>query len=59
MTDGRIRFPTALREGIYCHLLEVIRRNAPTLKIALCLEDRSMFDTLGLQDGIGRCNCVL
>jgi len=59
ITDGRIRFPTTLRAEIYRYLLEVIRRNAPTLEIALCLEDRSMFDTLGMQDGIGRCNCAL
>jgi DNA repair photolyase len=59
ITDGRIRFPTTLRAEIYRYLLEVIRRNAPALEIALCLEDRSMFDTLGMQDDIGRCNCVL
>ena len=58
ITDGRIRFPTTLRKEIYRYLLEVIRRNAQLWKL-LYLEDRTMFDTLGMQDGIGRCNCVL
>jgi hypothetical protein len=59
VSDGRIRFPKTLREEVYRHLIATIHRNAPDVEIALCLEDRAMFDALGLQKGAGRCNCVL
>jgi spore photoproduct lyase len=58
-TDGRIRFPKTLREDVYRHLIETICCHAPGLEIGLCLEDREMFDTLGISKSIGCCNCVL
>ena len=39
--------------------IETIRRLRPGLDIGLCLEERSVFDALGLAAAIGRCNCVL
>jgi hypothetical protein len=36
-----------------------LRRLRPGLDIGLCLEERSVFDALGLAEAIGRCNCVL
>lgn len=57
--DGRIRFPFALRVRVYRYLIDCIRRMQPSLDIALCLEERRMFETLDLQDAVGRCNCVI
>jgi DNA repair photolyase len=57
--DGRLRFHRSTREGVYRYLIECIRRQRPDLEIGLCLEDEPMFASLGLQRGIGRCNCVL
>jgi spore photoproduct lyase len=58
-SDGRIRFPRELREKVYRHLLDLIRRRAPDLEVGLCLEEEWMFDTLGMKASLGRCNCVL
>jgi len=57
--DGRLRFSRPTREEAYRYLVECIRRHRPDLEIGLCLEDELMFASLGLQESIGRCNCVL
>jgi len=57
--DGRARFPQALREQVYRHLIQTIRHTAPNLEIGLCLEEHSMFHSLGMEESMGRCNCVL
>ncbi len=57
--DGRDRFALPQRIGIYRHLVDTIRRHRPGLPIALCLEEKAVFDALGLTANIGRCNCVL
>jgi len=57
--DGRLRFSRSTREEVYRYLVECIRRERPDLGIGLCLEDEPMFASLGLQESIGRCNCVL
>jgi spore photoproduct lyase len=57
--DGRLRFPRSTREEVYRYLIGRIRRQRPDLEIGLCLEDEPMFASLGLQESIGRCNCVL
>jgi len=57
--DGRLRFSRSIREEVYRYVIECIRRERPDLEIGLCLEDESMFASLGLQESIGRCNCVL
>ena len=36
-----------------------IRRRRPGLQTGLCLEEKEVFERLGLADSIGRCNCVL
>ena len=56
--DGRLRFRRSTREEVYRYLVECIQRQHPDLEIGLCLEDESMFASLGLQESIGRCNCV-
>ena len=57
--DGRMRYPEELREKGYRHLIQTAKRIRPDLEIGLCLEIDRMFETLDLQDAIGRCNCVL
>ena len=57
--DGRLRFGRSTREEVYRCLIECIRRHRTDLEIGLCLEDTAMVATLGLQESIGRCNCVL
>lgn len=57
--DGRARFPRRLRERIYRHLVQAIRRVDATLEIGLCLEETRILDALGMRASLGRCNCVL
>ena len=57
--DGRLRYPERLRVALYRHMIRVIHACAPDLEIGLCLEERNIFEALGLTDAIGRCNCVL
>ena len=57
--DGRMRYPMALREKAYRRLIQAVRRLCPDLEIGLCLETHAAFDSLDMQDAIGRCNCVL
>ena len=57
--DGRLRFDPSMRAKVYGHLIKCIKRIRPDMEIGLCLEDESMFASLGLQESVGRCNCVL
>jgi spore photoproduct lyase len=57
--DGRYRFDAACRVESYRHLRELIRARSPELCVGLCLEERAVFDALGLADHVGICNCVL
>lgn len=57
--DGRARYPESLRVKIYRHLMAVVHENQPGLSVGLCLEERSVFDRLGLTHRMGQCNCVL
>jgi spore photoproduct lyase len=58
-SDGRLRYSEALRIGLYRHMIETIHSRAPSLEIGLCLEEKPVFQALGLEGAIGRCNCVL
>jgi len=58
-TDGRTRYPAGLRVRIYQHLIGVIREIQPDACVGLCLEERAVFETVGLTPSIGQCNCVL
>jgi len=57
--DGRVRYPREQREFVYRHLLQTIRRHKPDQICALCMEDVSMAQELGLHPNTGRCNCIL
>jgi spore photoproduct lyase len=58
-SDGRLRYPARLRVELYQYMIGIIRCHAPELEIGLCLEERIVFEALGLTEAIGRCNCVL
>jgi spore photoproduct lyase len=57
--DGRVRYPREQRATVYRHLLQTIRRLRPEQTCALCMEDVSMAQELGLYPNTGRCNCIL
>jgi spore photoproduct lyase len=57
--DGRMRYPVELREKAYRRLIQTVRQIRPDLEVGRCLETRSVFEALDLQDTIGQCNCVL
>jgi len=57
--DGRARYPRSLRHEVYSLIIESARRLRPDLEIALCLEDQALWESTGLVDSMGRCNCRL
>ena len=57
--DGRSRYPFDRRIKMYAHLVNVIRAHRSAPPIALCLEERPIFEALHLESAIGKCNCVL
>ena len=57
--DGRVRYAQALRIRLYSHIIRETRQIRPDLRVALCLEERAVWEALGLRDATGRCNCVL
>ncbi|MCK4340624.1 MAG: hypothetical protein KAY37_02725 [Phycisphaerae bacterium] len=57
--DGRARYPADVRMRMFRHLLDVVREMQPGLTVGLCLEERAVFEAVGLTSAIGRCNCVL
>jgi len=59
MADGRRRYPRDLRVEMYQHILDCARKVRPDVEVALCLEEHGVWESLGLADHIGRCNCVL
>jgi spore photoproduct lyase len=57
--DGRARYSRDLRHEIYSLIVEPARRLRPDLEIALCLEEHALWESTGLVESIGRCNCRL
>ncbi|MDD5313037.1 MAG: radical SAM protein [Dehalococcoidia bacterium] len=57
--DGRVRYTEALRVNMYSLIIKTVRKIKPDLGLALCMEDQHIWLKLGLEDNIGRCNCVL
>lgn len=57
--DGRQRFSIDDRVDAYRRLIDAIRAHRPELPIGLCLEERAVFEALGMTSAIGCCNCVL
>jgi len=57
--DGRARYPQVLRNRAYSLIIEAVRRLRPGLELALCLEERALWQSTGLEERLGRCNCVL
>jgi len=57
--DGRARYSQKLRTEMYAHIIRVAREVRPDLELALCLEEKPVWRTLGLEKNLGRCNCAL
>ena len=57
--DGRARYSGSLRQQIYSVITSVARRYRPELELALCLEEKALWQNAGLENNIGHCNCVL
>jgi spore photoproduct lyase len=57
--DGRVRYSRAVRREIYSTIIKAARRLRPELEIALCLEEQALWESTGLIEGMGRCNCGL
>ena len=57
--DGRARYSPDLRHEVYSVIIEAARYLRPDLEMALCLEERALWESTGLAAGIGRCNCRL
>ena len=56
--DGRRRYPTDLRVAMYGAILAAIQRRAPDVEVGLCLEDRHVWEHVGLDPEHVRCNCI-
>jgi DNA repair photolyase len=57
--DGRARYPQALRHRAYSLITQAARRLRPDLEVALCLEEKALWQRAGLEAHLGQCNCVL
>jgi spore photoproduct lyase len=57
--DGRARYSQTLRREVYSIIIKAARHLRPELELALCLEEQELWQNLGLEGNIGRCNCVL
>ncbi len=57
--DGRMRYSPRLRIEMYAHMIRVAREIRPQIELALCLEEADVWKAVGLEENIGRCNCVL
>jgi len=57
--DGRARYSISMRQEIYSHIVKVAREIRPELELALCLEDKELWQKCGLESSLGHCNCVL
>ena len=57
--DGRARYSRKLRHEVYSLVMAVAHRLRPDLEIALCLEEQALWESTGLVENMGRCNCRL
>lgn len=57
--DRRQRFTPQARAEVYRFLADTARRLAPSLELALCLEEPGVMEAAGLSASRGKCNCVL
>lgn len=56
--DGRARYSSELRGEAYSLIKKTARELCPDLELALCLEEKAIWDEVGLGERIGHCNCV-
>ena len=57
--DGRMRYPRELRVRMYAALVKAARSARSDVELALCLEEHPVWEALGIEERMSRCNCVL
>lgn len=57
--DGRARYAQRLRTEMYKSIFDAAKETRPDPDLALCLEDKNVWNELDMIDSQGRCNCVL
>ena len=57
--DGRARYASKTRIGMYRLITDAVHKTNPETTVALCLEEPEVWQQLGIEKNIGRCNCVL
>ena len=57
--DGRTRYSNPLRLEVYTLIIQLGRKLRPALELALCLEDKELWQKTGLENNLNHCNCVL
>ena len=57
--DGRDRYSVSMRQEIYSRIIQVARDIRPDIEIALCLEEKGIWQKCGLENNLGHCNCIL
>ena len=57
--DGRARYSKTLRPEAYSLIIKTARQLRPDLEFALCLEEWELWRSIGLEERVGCCNCVL
>ena len=51
----------SIRTAINCNvfLCVAVRSSRPGLQSSLCLEEKNLFEILGIEESIGKCNCII
>lgn len=57
--DGRARYASKTRIDMYRLIADAVQKTNREITVALCLEEPEVWQQLGLEKNIGRCNCVL
>ena len=56
--DGRTRYSPELCIAMYDSIIAAARDVQPGLEIGLCLEDKSVWESIHRRWNLGRCNCI-
>jgi len=59
LADGRRRFPAHVRLRLYGAVINAAKEASPETELALCLEEPDVWRKLGIEERVGKCNCVL
>ena len=59
LADGRMRYSRTLRNSAYSLIIEEASKLRPDLEFALCLEESTLWESVGISERLEYCNCVL